>query len=69
MRRAGCTALRVFALVAACALGACDAPASSPGSGPVDECTKAGQRCTLGGAQLGVCVVNDSMALVCASQH
>jgi len=69
MRRAlEASALAVFVACLACLASACDAPASSSG-GPVETCVKVGERCKLEGNKLGVCTMNDSMALFCASQH
>ncbi|MFW5967516.1 MAG: hypothetical protein ACOCV2_08370 [Persicimonas sp.] len=42
---------------------------SADSAGPVDTCEEPGQRCKLGGGQLGVCSADPDGQLECVSQH
>jgi len=44
-------------------------PVGESTSGPVETCSKAGERCKMGGGQLGVCSANTDGSIVCMSQH
>jgi hypothetical protein len=59
--------LRILLLILAVVAVGC--PGDEQNSGPVDECTRVGQQCRMGGGQLGVCNMNTSGEYHCTSQH
>lgn len=65
------TALAMAGLMVA-TVGCPDSSGGPGSSGPVAECTRAGQQCKMGGRQIGVCTSDldsDPPRLFCMSQH
>jgi len=54
-------------IVLAALLSGC--PGSSKSSGPVDHCTKTGQKCRIKKGELGVCMMDSAGKYQCAPQH
>lgn len=44
-------------------------PSASDETNVVDECSKTGVQCRMGGGKLGVCMMNTDGAFDCVSQH
>lgn len=56
----------ILLLLSGCLLAGC--PSDTSGA-PVERCEKIGQKCKLGGGQLGICTMDTSGQLQCQPQH